>query len=159
MTNWHIFVHLEHLCYQGEHLFCVCYICQSHAIGTFCYFCPHFSHCLYSLISSEVWSLFATLFNILAFVNAGFKSKVKFFIIVDPSQMSYYISEILDIRLQGPLLMVIFSFVCTSFMSVLYYLDRLMHLQMTVENYPSEFFANSSHQSAGTWSVRGSIRK
>jgi hypothetical protein len=64
--------------------------------------------------------------NILTFVNTGFRSRVKYFSIVDPSQMAYYISEILDAGLQGPLFMVKFSFSCTSFMSVLQYLEFLI---------------------------------
>jgi hypothetical protein len=39
-----------------------------------------------------------------------FKSRVKYFSIVDPSQMAYYRSEILDDGLQGPLLMLKFRF-------------------------------------------------
>lgn len=43
------------------------------------------------------------------FVNTGFRSRVKYFSIVDPTQMAYYISEILDAGPQGPLFMVNFS--------------------------------------------------
>jgi histone demethylase JARID1 len=48
----------------------------------------------------------------------GFRSRVKYFSIVDPMQMAYYVSEILDAGLQGPLFMV------------------------TVENCPGEVFIN-----------------
>jgi hypothetical protein len=42
------------------------------------------------------------------FATAGFKSRVKYFSIVDPVEMTYYISEILDAGQQGPLFMVSF---------------------------------------------------
>jgi hypothetical protein len=42
------------------------------------------------------------------FVNAGFRSRVKYFSIVDPTQMAYYVSEILDAGRHGPMFMVTF---------------------------------------------------
>jgi hypothetical protein len=53
---------------------------------------------------------FALFLGMIIFVNTGFRSRVKYFSIVDPTQMTYYISEILDAGLQGPLFMVSFSF-------------------------------------------------
>ncbi|TVU27776.1 hypothetical protein EJB05_19277, partial [Eragrostis curvula] len=50
----------------------------------------------------------------------GFRSRVKYFSIVDPLQMAYYVSEILDAGLHGPLFMV------------------------TLENCPGEVFVNVS---------------
>nr|CAB3451444.1 unnamed protein product [Digitaria exilis] len=40
-------------------------------------------------------------------LNPGFRSRVKYFSIVDPTQMAYYISQILDGGLHGPLFMAI----------------------------------------------------
>ena len=53
---------------------------------------------------------FALFLSMIMFVNTGFRSRVKYFSIMDPTQMTYYISEILDAGLQGPLFMVSFSF-------------------------------------------------
>jgi len=53
---------------------------------------------------------FALFLGMIMFVNTGFRSRVKYFSIMDPTQMTYYISEILDAGLQGPLFMVSFSF-------------------------------------------------
>jgi len=49
---------------------------------------------------------FALFLDMIIFVNKGFRSRVKYFSIVDPTQTTYYISEILDAGLQGPLFMV-----------------------------------------------------
>ncbi|KAL6838598.1 hypothetical protein ACP4OV_031555 [Aristida adscensionis] len=67
-----------------------------------------------SVLSGKLWSSSQAIFP------KGFKSRVKYFSIVDPMQMAYYISEILDAGLQGPLFMV------------------------TVENCPGEVFINVS---------------
>ena len=55
---------------------------------------------------------FALFLGMIIFVNTGFRSRVKYFSIVDPTQTTYYISEILDagLQAQGPLFMVSFSF-------------------------------------------------
>lgn len=39
--------------------------------------------------------------------DAGFRSRVKYISVLDPTNMSYYVSEILDAGLAGPLFMVI----------------------------------------------------
>ncbi|KAL6631367.1 hypothetical protein ACP70R_028217 [Stipagrostis hirtigluma subsp. patula] len=67
-----------------------------------------------SVLSGRLWSSSQAIFP------KGFRSRVKYFSIVDPMQMAYYISEILDAGLQGPLFMV------------------------TVENCPGEVFINIS---------------
>ncbi|KAF8650532.1 hypothetical protein HU200_063904 [Digitaria exilis] len=67
-----------------------------------------------TVLSGRLWSSSQAIFP------KGFKSRVKYFSITDPVQMSYYISEILDAGQQGPLFMV------------------------TVENCPGEFFINVS---------------
>lgn len=41
------------------------------------------------------------------FFDAGFRSRVKYISVLDPTNMSYYVSEILDAGLDGPLFMVI----------------------------------------------------
>ena len=64
------------------------------------------------MVSLAVLSLFHYLLLNL-FVNAGFRSRVKYFSIVDPMQMAYYVCEILDAGLQGPLFMVNSCFVPT----------------------------------------------
>uniref|UniRef100_A0A0A9E2U1 Zinc finger C5HC2-type domain-containing protein n=1 Tax=Arundo donax TaxID=35708 RepID=A0A0A9E2U1_ARUDO len=66
------------------------------------------------VLSGSLWSSSQAIFP------KGFRSRVKYFSIVDPMQMAYYISQILDAGLQGPLFMV------------------------TVENCPSEVFINVS---------------
>ncbi|CAD6339579.1 unnamed protein product [Miscanthus lutarioriparius] len=66
------------------------------------------------VLSGKLWSSSQAIFP------KGFKSRVKYFSVVDPVQMTYYISEILDAGQQGPLFMV------------------------TVENCPGEFFINIS---------------
>nr|CAB3448280.1 unnamed protein product [Digitaria exilis] len=60
-------------------------------------------------------------------LNPGFRSRVKYFSIVDPTQMAYYISQILDGGLHGPLFMV------------------------SLENCPGEVFINVSP--AKCWSM------
>lgn len=40
------------------------------------------------------------------FVNAGYKSRVRYLSVLDPTLMCYYTSEILDAGLPGPLFMV-----------------------------------------------------
>lgn len=51
------------------------------------------------------------------FIDAGFRSRVRYMSVLDPSSMSYYVSEILDAGRDGPLFMVLsplsidFSFV------------------------------------------------
>ncbi|WVZ81622.1 hypothetical protein U9M48_028977 [Paspalum notatum var. saurae] len=67
-----------------------------------------------AVLSGRLWSSSQAIFP------KGFKSRVKYFSIVDPTQMAYYISEILDAGQQGPLFMV------------------------TVENCPGEIFINIS---------------
>ncbi|CAN6279662.1 unnamed protein product [Urochloa humidicola] len=67
-----------------------------------------------AVLSGKLWSSSQAIFP------KGFRSKVKYFCIVDPTQMAYYISEILDAGLQGPLFMV------------------------TLENCPGEVFINVS---------------
>ncbi|KAK3128928.1 hypothetical protein QOZ80_6BG0468390 [Eleusine coracana subsp. coracana] len=67
-----------------------------------------------TVLSGSLWSSSQAIFP------KGFRSRVKYFSIVDPSHMAYYISEILDAGLQGPLFMV------------------------TVENCPGEIFVNVS---------------
>jgi histone demethylase JARID1 len=57
-----------------------------------------------AVLSGRLWSSSQAIFP------KGFRSRVKYFSIVDPTQMTYYISEILDAGLQGPLFMVSFSF-------------------------------------------------
>lgn len=52
-----------------------------------------------SLVSDFKWSC------------AGFTSRVKFFSVLDPKRMCYYISEVLDAGLLGPLFKVGFIFV------------------------------------------------
>ena len=79
------------------------------------------------------------------FVNTGFRSRVKYLSIVDPTQMAYYISEILDAGPQGPLFMVNCSllyhlYICSS---VSWYM-LLDALQVTLENCPGELFINVS---------------
>ncbi|KAM0905661.1 hypothetical protein ACQ4PT_017254 [Festuca glaucescens] len=64
------------------------------------------------VLSGRMWSSSQAIFP------KGFRSRVKYFSIVDPMQMAYYVSEILDAGLQGPLFMV------------------------TVENCPGEVFIN-----------------
>jgi len=64
------------------------------------------------VLSGRMWSSTQAIFP------KGFRSRVKYFSIVDPMQMAYYVSEILDAGLQGPLFMV------------------------TVENCPGEVFIN-----------------
>lgn len=91
---------------------------------------------------------FALFLGMIIFVNAGFRSRVKYFSIMDPTQMTYYISEILDAGLQGPLFMVSFSFLyhlrtCSSVLQYVY-ICQLMHLQVTIENCPGEVFINVS---------------
>uniref|UniRef100_A0A0A9FPC1 Zinc finger C5HC2-type domain-containing protein n=1 Tax=Arundo donax TaxID=35708 RepID=A0A0A9FPC1_ARUDO len=66
------------------------------------------------VLSGKLWSSSQAIFP------KGFRSRVKYFSIVDPMQMAYYISEILDAGLYGPLFMV------------------------TVENCPGEVFINVS---------------
>ncbi|AQK83540.1 lysine-specific demethylase JMJ703 isoform X1 [Zea mays] len=67
-----------------------------------------------AVLSGKLWSSSQAIFP------KGFKSRVKYFSVVDPVQMTYYISEILDAGQQGPLFMV------------------------TVENCPGEIFINIS---------------
>ncbi|TKW42176.1 hypothetical protein SEVIR_1G366100v4 [Setaria viridis] len=67
-----------------------------------------------AVVSGRLWSSSKAIFP------KGFRSRVKYFSIVDPTQMAYYISEILDAGLQGPLFMV------------------------TLENCPGEVFINVS---------------
>ncbi|XP_062220666.1 lysine-specific demethylase JMJ703-like [Phragmites australis] len=67
-----------------------------------------------SVLSGKLWSSSQAIFP------KGFMSRVKYFSIADPMQMAYYISEILDAGLRGPLFMV------------------------TVENCPGEVFINVS---------------
>ncbi|TVU11697.1 hypothetical protein EJB05_45299, partial [Eragrostis curvula] len=67
-----------------------------------------------TVVSGSLWSSSQAVFP------KGFRSRVKYFSIVDPPQMAYYISEILDAGLQGPLFMV------------------------TLENCPGEIFVNVS---------------
>ncbi|OEL13556.1 Lysine-specific demethylase JMJ703 [Dichanthelium oligosanthes] len=67
-----------------------------------------------TVLSGRLWSSSQSIFP------KGFKSRVKYFSIMDPVQMTYYISEILDAGQQGPLFMV------------------------TVENSPGEIFINVS---------------
>ncbi|KAF8723707.1 hypothetical protein HU200_021671 [Digitaria exilis] len=52
-----------------------------------------------TVLSGRLWSSSQAIFP------KGFKSRVKYFSITDPVQMSYYISEILDAGQQGPLFM------------------------------------------------------
>ncbi|EEC78664.1 hypothetical protein OsI_18782 [Oryza sativa Indica Group] len=52
------------------------------------------------VLSGRLWSSSQAIFP------KGFRSRVKYFSIVDPIQMAYYISEILDAGMQGPLFMV-----------------------------------------------------
>ncbi|XP_062233109.1 lysine-specific demethylase JMJ703-like [Phragmites australis] len=52
------------------------------------------------VLSGRLWSSNQAIFP------QGFRSRVKYFSIVDPMQMAYYISEILDAGQQGPLFMV-----------------------------------------------------
>ncbi|XP_006654139.1 lysine-specific demethylase JMJ703 [Oryza brachyantha] len=66
------------------------------------------------VLSGRGWSSSQAIFP------KGFRSRVKYFSIVDPIQMAYYISEILDAGMQGPLFMV------------------------TLENCPGEVFINLS---------------
>ncbi|KAL5232150.1 hypothetical protein ABZP36_030926 [Zizania latifolia] len=66
------------------------------------------------VLSGRLWSSNQAIFP------KGFRSRVKYFSILDPIQMTYYISEILDAGMQGPLFMV------------------------TVENCPGEVFINFS---------------
>lgn len=66
------------------------------------------------VLSGTLWSSSQAIFP------KGFRSRVKYFSIVDPMQMVYYVSEILDAGLQGPLFMV------------------------TLENCPGEVFINVS---------------
>ncbi|CAM0953455.1 unnamed protein product [Alopecurus aequalis] len=66
------------------------------------------------VLSGRMWSSSQAIFP------KGFRSRVKYFSIVDPMQMAYYVCEILDAGLQGPLFMV------------------------TVENCPGEVFINIS---------------
>lgn len=66
------------------------------------------------MLSGRLWSSSQAIFP------KGFRSKVKYFSIVDPTQTAYYISEILDAGPQGPLFMV------------------------TLENCPGELFINIS---------------
>ncbi|KAG2536839.1 lysine-specific demethylase JMJ703-like isoform X2 [Panicum virgatum] len=66
------------------------------------------------VLSGRLWSSSQAIFP------KGFRSRVKYFSIMDPTQMTYYISEILDAGLQGPLFMV------------------------TIENCPGEVFINVS---------------
>ncbi|CAN6245682.1 unnamed protein product [Urochloa humidicola] len=67
-----------------------------------------------AVLSGRLWSSNQAIFP------KGFRSRVKYFSILDPTQMAYYISEILDAGLQGPLFMV------------------------TIENCPGEVFINVS---------------
>ncbi|CAN6208876.1 unnamed protein product [Urochloa humidicola] len=67
-----------------------------------------------TVLSGRLWSSSQAIFP------KGFKSRVKYFSIMDPVQMTSYISEILDAGQQGPLFMV------------------------TVENCPGEIFINVS---------------
>uniref|UniRef100_A0A453A2Y6 Uncharacterized protein n=1 Tax=Aegilops tauschii subsp. strangulata TaxID=200361 RepID=A0A453A2Y6_AEGTS len=67
-----------------------------------------------TVLSGRMWSSGQAIFP------KGFRSRVKYWSIVDPIQMAYYFSEILDAGLQGPLFMV------------------------TVENCPGEVFINES---------------
>ena len=67
-----------------------------------------FPHRFDSLQQFDIY--FALFLDMVIFVNKGFRSRVKYFSIVDPTQTTYYISEILDAGLQGPLFMVSFSF-------------------------------------------------
>ncbi|KAG8084850.1 hypothetical protein GUJ93_ZPchr0010g9654 [Zizania palustris] len=66
------------------------------------------------VLSGRLWSSNQAIFP------KGFRSRVKYFSILDPIQMTYYMSEILDAGMQGPLFMV------------------------TVENCPGEVFINFS---------------
>ncbi|CAO2040282.1 unnamed protein product [Urochloa humidicola] len=67
-----------------------------------------------AVLSGRLWSSSQAIFP------KGFRSRVKYFSILDPTQMAYYISEILDAGLQGPLFTV------------------------TMENCPGEVFINVS---------------
>ena len=70
-------------------------------------------------ISSAVCFIFCyVLLACFHFANAGFKSRVKYFSVVDPVQMTYYISEILDAGQQGPLFMVNFRFLCLPYIYI-----------------------------------------
>lgn len=40
-------------------------------------------------------------------LGAGFKSRVRYMSVLDPSNMCYYISEVLDAGREGPLFMVL----------------------------------------------------
>ena len=42
------------------------------------------------------------------FFGAGFKSRVRYISVLDPTNMCYYVSEILDAGRDGPLFMVIY---------------------------------------------------
>ncbi|GJM87294.1 hypothetical protein PR202_ga03234 [Eleusine coracana subsp. coracana] len=66
------------------------------------------------VLSGKLWCSSQAIFP------KGFKSRVKYFSIVDPKQMAYYVSEILDAGPRGPLFMV------------------------TLENCPGEVFINLS---------------
>ncbi|KAF8691686.1 hypothetical protein HU200_040072 [Digitaria exilis] len=74
-----------------------------------------------AVLSGRLWSSSQAIFL------KGFRSRVKYFSIVDPTQMAYYISQILDGGLHGPLFMV------------------------TLENCPGEVFINVSP--AKCWSM------
>ena len=63
---------------------------------------------LYISLLERAKSIFMTLKVCLVFfLVAGYRSRVRYFSILDPTQMCYYVSEILDAGLLGPLFMVI----------------------------------------------------
>ncbi|GJM87193.1 hypothetical protein PR202_ga03123 [Eleusine coracana subsp. coracana] len=76
------------------------------------------------VLSGKLWCSSQAIFP------KGFKSRVKYFSIVDPMQKAYYVSEILDAGPRGPLFMV------------------------TLENCPGEVLLMSLLPSAGTWQSR-----
>lgn len=52
----------------------------------------------------EGWS---DVYNTFVQINAGFKSRVRYTSVLDPTSMAYYVSEILDAGRDRPLFMVI----------------------------------------------------
>lgn len=55
--------------------------------------------------------------NLFVLSNAGFRSRVRYISILDPTNMCYYVSEIVDVGREGPLFMVIRSL---HFLSLVY---------------------------------------
>ncbi|CAN8274376.1 unnamed protein product [Cochlearia groenlandica] len=94
-----------------------------------------------SLVVKKLW------YSKQAIYPKGFKSRVKFLSVLDPTKLTNYISEVLDAGLVGPLFRVGYPNICCGFK----YIDPLnlvlIHrylFKVSIEECPSENFSNVS---------------